>query len=321
MSALEQVSKLETLLARIRSRAEAPREIAAVPTAEMAPAVAPQLSPPPPRAASVAPEPPPRVASIPPEAILAGQVQTSPPPSMGSVPPPMSEAPPTQAEMDAMDVDAEMDVEVSSEIVEVDIDVDEPAMADAGFPRESGALLIAEQARAPIEEPVEESVEELSESIPPAEPAANEVVEPAPSSSPRAIESYETTPRHTPPPESGKQVAAASVKPDPRMSSAPPPPSEGHTLMGGWREPGMPLRSGEARPGVRVPPPPPPPPPADLASAPPPPPPASIAAKALTADATVPMFPPFNEVGIIESPASSFAPATFGDLLDASLSL
>ena len=334
MSALEQVSKLETLLARIHSRAAEPRTVAAPaptfaapmpapePFVARAPSITPSSSPRPPRVASILPEPPPRVASIPPEAILAGQVQTTPPPSMGSEPPP------TQAEMDDLDVDGDMDVEVSSETVEIDID--DPMLTDEGFPRESGSLPVAAQARAPIEESLEEHIEDLVESIPPAEPPANEVLEPAPSSSPRPIESYETAPRHTPPPESGKQVAIGSVRPEPRMSST-PPPSEGHTLMGGWREPGMPLPRGEARPGVRVPPPPPPPPPpAELISRPrPPPPPAaipssatpSIAAKPLTSEPTFPSFAAFAEVGVIESPASSFAPITFGDLLDASLSL
>ena len=315
MSALEQVSKLETLLARIQSRAGAPRSVAAPEAfAARSASVAPSLPPEPPRVASIPPEPPPRVASIPPEAILAGQLQTTPPPMMGSEPPP------TQAEVDAMVLDGEMDVEVSTEMVEVDIDEDD-ALIDEGYPRES-AVLVADQGRAPVEETLDE--EPVAESLPPDAPPANEVIEPAPSSSPRAIDSYETTPRHTPPPESGKQVAAASVKPDPRMSSS-PPPSDGHTLMGGWREPGMPLRGGEARPGVRVPPPPPPPPAELFHSAPPPPPPGSatpsIAAKPMTSDTTVPAFPPFTEIGIVESPASSFAPATFGDLLDASLSL
>ena len=329
MSALEQVSKLETLLARINSRAAEPRTVAAPapaiaaptpePFAARAPSITPSSSPRPPRVASILPEPPPRVASIPPEAILAGQVQTTPPPSMGSEPPP------TQAEMDDMDVDGDMDVEVSSETVEIDID--DPMLTDEGFPRESGSLPIAAQARSPIEESIEEHVEDLVESIPPAEPPANEVLEPAPSSSPRPIESYETAPRHTPPPESGKQVAIGSVRPEPRMSST-PPPSEGHTLMGGWREPGMPLPRGEARPGVRFPPPPPPPPPAELIAAPPPPPAAtpgsatgSIAAKPLTSEPTFPTFAAFAEVGVIETPAASSAPITFGDLIDASLSL
>jgi hypothetical protein len=174
----------------------------------------------------------------------------------------------------------------------------------------------------------------------PPPPAANEVIEEAPSSSPRPIaasEAYEaeSAPRHTPPPESGKQVAAPSVKPDSvRKSSVPPPSIEGHTLIGGWREPGMALpRDREASdvtrsPAVRVPPPPPPPPPDHVVAAPPPPPPpppqappVARAAEPLRAEVTKAELPATANVATIEGTAPTFAPSTFGELLDATLAI
>lgn len=328
MSAEIQVGKLEALLARIKTRAEAPRaEAPRLDAQAFVPAVAgPEPEPVLAQAPSVRPEPPPLVESAPPEAYI--------PPSRALSEPPISELPPpTQADLEPeMEV---VDVEVSSEIVEVDIDEDDPLLADAGFPRESGALPIAESRAVEEAAQLEEISEDLVESLPPSDPAepveppGNEVIEPAPSSSPRPIESTPPPARHTPPPESGKQVAAAaSVKPPATLSSSPPPPSsEGHTLMGGWREPGVPAAPGRAGPaGVRVPPPPPPPPPPELTASAPPAPMTgsstpSLAAPPLAAASVTPAFADFAEVGRFEGTTPTFAPATFGDLLDASLSL
>jgi hypothetical protein len=181
----------------------------------------------------------------------------------------MSEAPATPAMASApphaeegYDVDTDSDAEVSSEVVEVDIDIDEP------MPLESGAQPVAQQTMPPdelLEEvdeepmateasvrppPHEPSHEPREEEVAHAAPPANEVEEPTPSSSRRPIaaeeasveEAYaaESSPRHTPPPESGKQVAASpSAHPPSWRPSAPPPSLEGHTLIGGWREPGL----------------------------------------------------------------------------------
>jgi hypothetical protein len=199
VSPVEKIRTLEGLLARIRERAGAP-----------APAPAIAAAPP-----AIAPPPP--------------SVEPTPPSSTS-----WADAVPPDVQVEVQeDID---DVVVSAgEVVEVDIDVDEP------MPAESGAHLVAEsvmEARADARALSEDVAADVSA------PPANEVEEPAPSSSPRPIEAEPyaepSVPRHTPPPESGKQVAAPSVKPEPRKSSV-PPPSEGHTLLGGWREPGMAL--------------------------------------------------------------------------------
>jgi hypothetical protein len=205
------------------------------------------------------------------EAYQQPAAQTSPPPATyNERHDEMSEAPPTPAMASAppladegYDVDTDSDVEVSSEVVEVDIDIDEP------MPLESGAQPVAQQTMPPDEllEEVDEQPmateasvrpaaheprheESREEEIAHAAPPANEIEEPTPSSSRRPIageeasveEAYaaESSPRHTPPPESGKQVAASpSAHPPSWKPSAPPPSLEGHTLIGGWREPGL----------------------------------------------------------------------------------
>ncbi len=224
-------------------------------------------------------------------------------------------------------------VEVSSETVEVDIDIDEP------MPMESGAQPVAQQTMPPedLEEEVNERPLETDPSMRPpmheqvaqaAPPPANEIEEPAPSSSRRPIageepaETFgeESAPRHTPPPESGKQVAAPSVHPvaaraaaEPAINpSAPPPSLEGHTLIGGWREPGL----GPVVPGatvVRV--------PAAASGAPP----AAAAPQAsgtrLTADVTRPDLAASANVARIEGAAPVATPTTLGELLDLTLAL
>jgi hypothetical protein len=242
---------------------------------------------------------------------------------------PTSIPPPTREGGDDSDVD------VTAELVEVDIDVDMDEMAAM----ESGAQPVAEQASLPAEEYVH------------APPPANEIQEPAPSSSPRPIAEpldEESAPRHTPPPESGKQVAASSSPPAPRLSSMPPsspnPASlEGHTLIGGWREPGIfdpKLGPGGARtpgggiPGVRVPAPPPSPPvaPAPPSSRPParhdapsaeapPAPPAQGSAVRLSPEPLKAALPAGARVASFEGTVPTFKPKTFGELLDATLDL
>jgi hypothetical protein len=243
---------------------------------------------------------------------LAVSLPPLPDTSGWSDPPPPETS--TEPETDIPPPD-DSDVEVSAEVVEIDID-------EPGFvPAESGAQPVAEQIADIMGEP---SPEELPEELlakatsrpPPLEvapsepppPPANEIVEPEPSSSPRPIvvESYEeeSAPRHTPPPESGKQVAAPSVKPEPpRKSSVPPPSLEGHTLvgvaapasLGGWREPGI------ARPAAT--------------------PPRAPEPVKLTPETTRADLPGAANVARVEGTAPSFSPATFGDLLDATLSL
>lgn len=256
---------------------------------------------------------------------------------------PVSEAPVTPAQTSAavnpaafpsdlppaMTADDESDVEVSSEVVELDIDVDdaeraEVAAADAeGSPMESGAQVVAQPSQPPDElEEVEEVEEPLSPShdlLANAAAPANEPEEPSPSSSRRPIAAEEpvgaayeaeSEPRHTPPPESGKQVATPSV---------PPPPSlEGHNLIGGWREPGLaaPLMNPPAHAvAPRVP---------TLAPAAPSPfvePQAS--GTRLTADITEPKLAASSSASVaaFHGVAPVAKPQTLGELLDLTLSL
>jgi|GEM_PF-1409754 len=339
MSPAEKIAKLESLLARVKERTEAPRRAGAAPIPAPEPAAQP--------AAATAPEPPApmTVQDLPPVAL-----PSAPPPaelsSGWSEPPAVLDAGPETAADPVVEMGDDMEVEVSAEVVEVDIDIDEPGM----FPAESGAQPVADALANGAAEP-EAELEELASdaSAPPAaepepEPApelepepviaGNEVIEPAPSSSPRPIAveppayEEESAPRHTPPPESGKQVAAPSVKPEPASwkVSAPPPSLESHTLIGGWREPGMaiPREAAEPRvPAVRVPPPPPPPPPdafAPQART------GSVSPRAgepssIGPVVTKPELPESAQVATIEGVAPQFAPATFGDLLDATLAL
>jgi len=356
MSPTEKIAKLESLLARVKERAEAPRATGAV-----------AFQPPPAHVAESAhavPEPAPAVhqsPTAPPpsvEAVAAAHMSSVPPPPETATgwtePPPETSAEPV-LETGEADIDADMEVEVSAEVVEVDIDIDEPGL----LPAESGTQPVAEHATngfhpaevelyaaanelmaepsvpPPADElmaepsvppPVDELMAEPSVPPPPPEPpAANEVLEPAPSSSPRPIasekpEAYEeeSAPRHTPPPESGKQVAAPS--------SSPPPSLEGHTLIGGWREPGMALPREPGAdlpraPAVRVPPPPPPPPREVFGSAPPAPPAPLAPPQRLVAEVTQPQLRADAPVATIEGAAPRFTPASFGDLLDATLSL
>ena len=287
--------------------------------------------------------------------------RTSPPPAMYDERG-MSEAPPTPAydaayasvhpasEPSVPPEADEYEVEVSSEVVEVDIDIDEP------MPLESGAQPVAQQTMPPdelIEEdqpmtrepsmrpPAESREEEVVHAAPP----ANEIEEPTPSSSRRPIageeastEAYEaeSSPRHTPPPESGKQVAAPSAHPPSRKPSAPPPSLEGHTLIGGWREPG--LGTPQISPaagmgtGVRVPAPPPSAPHAGYGARPSGTEPpatvvhgAGVAAQAsgtrLTADVTQPELSSGANVASFTGAPAIDKPKTLGELLDLTLGL
>jgi hypothetical protein len=252
----------------------------------------------------------------------------------------ISRSPDTQppiTQVEPLGMDAE--VEVSSEVVEVDIDIDEPVAM------ESGAQPVAQQTMPPdeLEEVTDEEPLATQPSVrPPAEseeiaraapeaPLANEIEEPTPSSSRRPIageapeaEAYEeeSAPRHTPPPESGKQVAAPSVHPPARKSSVPPPPSlEGHTLIGGWREPGLAQGSPGASPhappaGVRVPAPAAVEPPQPAAPVPPQP-----SGTRLSPDVTRPVLPASAKVATIEGAGPTPKPTTAGELLDLTLAL
>lgn len=362
MSAKEQVERLELLLARVKARAAEPRPAARVFTAPAAafaapepaasrytddvaaraPLTAPPTAPPPDELQEVDELqqvdgdsiPPETVASSPPEEVRAGW--SSPPPTTNaSTPPEMYD---------------DVDVEVSAEVVEVDIDVD-----DVPRHAESGVEPVAEVARSvpPVEldaigpslgdeleevdggarltEPHEPSVDseptfqaaagEATAIEAPVLPA-NEIEEPAPSSSRRPIApstapnyddvsayAEESSPRHTPPPESGKQVAAPSVAPPRRAPSTVPPPSvEGHTLIGGWREPGLPRGAPPASLGLEAPT---SPPGFDVAEA----------ATRVAPEVTRGVLPATMKAHTIQGVAPMFVPKSFGELLDASLDL
>ena len=330
MSAKEQIGRLQQLLERVQMRAQEPRTNggaahAPAPAMQAAPQVSappayspPAYSPPPPPVTRTAPPPVAAYPTPPPPA--AAYPPTSPPPPGNAHP----TSPPPQTEAYAASYE-DGDMEVSSETVEVDIDIDEP------MPMESGAQPVAQQTMPPddLEDEVEEQPMATQPSVRPpphlddevtqmaAPPPANEIEEPAPSSSRRPIaaeevaETYgeESAPRHTPPPESGKQVAAPSVHPSSVRPSAPPPPSlGGHTLQGGWREPGLgvPEISPTAG-GVRLP----TPPPAAAAQA---------SGTRLSPDVTRPDLSAGGAVATFEG-APIAKPTTMGELLDLTLSL
>ena len=322
----EQIGRLQGLLERVQARAAAPRTNGdnARARAHAAYAAEPALDSVPVELESIpaAPATPPMHAHAQPQAAY----ESEPPPAdnYGS------------------------DVEVSSELIEVEIDIDEP------MAMESGAQPIAQPTMPPedLEEDLEEApsatqpsqhpvayassdADEVTQSnvaMPPLAPA-NEIEEPTPSSSRRPIAGEEpapayeeeSSPRHTPPPESGKQVAAPSVHPPSRKPSAPPPSLEGHTLIGGWREPGLgaplPHVSAGASPGgmgVRVPAPGPgtqPPPTVVQPAA------AQASGTRLTADVTKPEHAASANVASFQGAAPVAKPTTLGELLDLTLSL
>lgn len=298
----EKIAKLESLLARVRERAEAPHPKAqskagAVIVAQAEPTEFEQLSP------------------------------TAPPPGAGMRAPLASSVIETGGDT----IDSDADVEVSSEVVEVDIDVDLD---------ERGSLAGKSGDQAVVDPLVHEAPRtevELAEEPLVAAPLANEVVEPSPSSSSRPIAnepvaneeeaSYEeeSAPRHTPPPESGKQIALPPSS-EPRMSSVPPAMLDGHTLIGGWREPGIVIPreyvgvEPPRAPAVRV------PPPSTESSftahvVPTPPLVQESEPARLAPEVTGANLPTHANVVTLEGALPAFAPATFGELLDATLDL
>ncbi|MDB4940769.1 MAG: hypothetical protein JWP97_303 [Labilithrix sp.] len=368
MSAKERIGMLQGLLERVTTRAKEPRGNGAVHAAAPAPALiahraeeeAPGL------VARRAEEAPGLVAR------RAEQDETARAKLLDSVPPDTAHGQDMEAYAAAREAahqdDLDADVEVSSETVEVDIDIDEPGYEPPGYEppgydaattpafaqpgAQSGAQPVAQPTMPP------EDLEELEEeeprvahttaapSAPPEElvaaaQPANEIEEEAPSSSRRPIageephDAYaaESAPRHTPPPESGKQATAPSVHPAARSGSeptfereeagaslnpsAPPPSLEGHTLIGGWREPGLgqprvPQVGAGLTTGVRVPAPPP------AAGAPP----AQASGTRLSPDVTRPeVAASAAGVASFEGDVAIARPSTMGELLDLTLSL
>jgi hypothetical protein len=318
----ERMGRLRGLLERVQSRAGAPRVAAT--TTSVYPSQA-QVAP-----ATYAEQPAearfPSVAPVTAQSSVLPAAHASVRPSVHPSAQPVAFA----GSVDSSDLDG--DVEVSSEEVEVDIDVDEPE------PMESGAQPIAQQSMPPeeLEEeldvrpatrppsyaPAHEEPEEIVAAAP-----ANEIEEPAPSSSRRPIAGEEimtgvyeeeSAPRHTPPPESGKQVAAAPSNQPPHLSSAPPPSLEGHTLIGGWREPGLGIPHvspaagvGSARP----------PAPRQATEPPAVQPPAQASGTRLSPDVTRPEAVSHANVASFAGAPPVARPTTLGELLDLTLSL
>lgn len=300
MTPQEQISKLNTLLARVQLRAAAPRA-AAPPSAIAAP-----VAPPAPVAAAPKPAPAPAPVAAPPK---PAPVQAPP----AAVAAPDFDMPEAEASVEAGE-EMDYEVEVSAEVVEVDIDVEDDrgshtqmvASAEHDDDDDGGTL-------------IQTSTEVYT--APHAEPVA-----PPPSSQPRpvhaerdpfAAEAAAEPERHTPPPESGRQVATASAPPPARDSRRPTPlpPSEHGTLIGGWREPGRPPSPMPPRVAAPIPAPAP-------APAPPPPVAAAPAAPApITPEAIVPKIAKSGDVAEVQGTRGPISPQTFGDLLDQALDL
>lgn len=374
MTPEEKIGRLEALLGRVQRRASEPRPMPMpmpVPVSQLSPkattgamAAAPVMhATTPASAAANRPVPAEPAQSVQPPTPATPRVSEPPanafptsPPEAPEAEPPAAAGPSTIPPVTTLDAgsEGEVDVEVSTEMVDIDVDVD---VDDMGMPLESGAQPVGDHAALADDNgesgigdttmadghlPVLGPENEVhSEEQPAVQALANEVQEDAPSSSPRPIASEkpetfedESAPRHTPPPESGKQVAAAPSTPPSRLTSAPPPSLEGHTLIGGWREPGLggPTVGAPGSPqhAVRVPGPPPATPAAAKQAMPPEP-----------VTGTRPSAPPRNSdrplspevtradlasagganVASFEGAAPAFKPSTFGDLLDASLDL
>lgn len=308
----EKIAQLESLLQRVRARAAEPRGAASHPATDVA------IAAPSPSSPSFDTHPTPMAT----KQVTAEQIEAA---TLAA------EAERQRIEVELAEAELADDVEVSTDIVEVDIDVDEPLTAESGSHAVASSIPpeLLDGDDEPTQQPPdvqaideEEDASGFTQISHPPPPAgalpANEIHEPPPSSSRRPVglddaEAYDhEAPRHTPPPESGKQVAAAtSVVPSARKSTTPPsapPPSleEGHTLIGGWREPGLGASSARPATGVRV--------PTPTAAA-------SSGGERLAAETIRPEFSADGDVATFEGPAPVFTPATFGELLDATLAL
>jgi len=337
----QQVKKLEALLARVQERAAEPRvSSVAAPAAPVA--AAPVVAAPVVAAAA------PVAAPAAPAVVVAPALVAVPPPRssapMVSEPEPSviiedDDAPPTPAGEDLVAAHAQPktpeapeveiteddgDAEVSAEMVEVDVDEDDlledgagaqshtqmvaAAPADDNDNDDDGGTLIQAGVRAPTVAPEGETLEEAPASSRRPAKAADPFVD-------------EARPPQTPPPESGRQVAsvhpvAAAPVRESRVPTPPPaplasfeadqdedePPSHG-TMVGGWREPGMPpdsvLRT-DVPPAVPV---------------------AAARPASIKPETTQPAVAATGAVAVATGQAPTFAPASFGDLLDATLGL
>jgi hypothetical protein len=335
----QQIKKLEALLARVQERAAEPR-VSRV-SSEAAPAVAAAPVAAPPVVVAAAPVAAPAVAAAP--ALIAVPPPRSSAPIVNEPEPSViiedDDAPPTPAGEDLVAAHAQPktpeapeveiteddgDAEVSTEMVEVDVDEDDlmedsagaqshtqmVAAAPADDNDDDGGTLIQAGVRAPTVAPEGEITEEAPASSRRPAKAADPFVD-------------EARPPQTPPPESGRQVASVhpAVAPavrESRVPTPPPPlasfeaeedqdepPSHG-TMVGGWREPGMPpdsvLRTDvpPAAPAVPV---------------------AAARPASIKPETTQAAVAATGAVAVSTGQAPAFVPSSFGDLLDASLGL
>jgi hypothetical protein len=240
------------------------------------------------------------------------------------------------------------DVEVSSGTVEIDVDMDEPLLEASDevtvsegpstqphvppeAPEEVFAAETFEEAETGVL-PSVAPVENKDSDVPPT--LANEVPSMPPSSSRRPIASEELAasaydgihaPLLTPPPESGKQVASASVHLAHPASDAPtdawevsdevvtsvpgtPRGTPALELVGGWHEPG--LDGASPSPEVRVT----PMPERPVA-------PAEVSGTRLSPDVTRVDFDEHGDIALFEQAFAIPKPSTMGELLDLTLSL
>lgn len=288
----QKIAALEDLLGRVRSRAKGPHVTFASLSGHAA-------------------QPSDAAASAP----ILRKPTTAPPPSA-----PIPEPEPSTIEVSSSELaeaeysDVEMEVEVSTEVVDVDVDDLDVEAIQPRSEMESGAQRVAAHAReeeAPELMPEPEPLAAAHEGAP-----ANELEEEPPVSSRRAVggeppvDAYASAPRHTPPPESGKQMASAA--PAGRISSI-PARAEGEGLVGGWREPGLASEPPREQGGMAS--------WSPRASVP-----AASANVAGTPEASAPQIidpvvPSAPRVASIVSAAPAFTPSSFGELLDATLGL
>ena len=277
MSAQERIQKLEALLARINAHAAEPRvmhgnaAVAHAAPAHAAVAHAPAPSPIAPQAIGSAPkimEPPPMRA----RAVSAPEIETS------------------EEYIDTTEI------EVSTEVVEVDIDEEEMGtayMPEPAMPDITDIPAPGDEAPASSKRPIALQEEQAEEQA--------------------AADAYaENPPRHTPPPESGPQVAASPPPPPASVRRPSAPPAREEDVVSGWREPGL------AEPKKATVPPLAPPP---QASAVPRPPAGASAVPTPGPQVMRPQIAATGDVAKIEGEVAPTEASSFGDLLDTTLSI
>ena len=287
MSKADLVAKLETLLARVRTRAAEPRVAAvALPVAAVSP---PRQPPPPEPIVAVAPPPPVSPVVAPPAPPLAVPVVPSRAPevqeaevmvrhtvevSVNEVPPEALAAAAPEPSAVAENAESRERLIVAAPLPEPSLDgpleLDEPIAAQP-------ATMVKAEAESPGSSEVEVVLEEPVEEAPVSSRRAV-VVEPQERLAEMAFGTEEPAPRHTPPPESGRLPA--------------PPEEDAEADITGVREASsLPLSLPQP------------------------------AARSLSAERATAQLQPNDAVAQVIGAAQSFAPASFLELLDASLAL